>query len=111
MVVMLSPRETARRLPQVIIGLYLFGAGIALMVAGDLGLAPWDVFHEGVADQTSWSIGSIIIGTSVVVLIGFVALGERVGLGTILNIFLIGLAVDGTLHFLETPNDSSAGWR
>ena len=103
MVVMLSPRETARRLPQVIIGLYLFGAGIALMVAGDLGLAPWDVFHQGVADQTGWSIGSVIIGTSVAVLIGFLALGERVGLGTVLNIFLIGLAVDGTLRFVDTP--------
>lgn len=108
MIVMLSPRETARRLPQVIIGLYLFGAGIALMVAGNLGLAPWDVFHQGVADQTGWSIGSVIIGTSFVVLVGFIALGERVGLGTILNIFMIGLAVDGTLHFVETPESLGA---
>lgn len=99
-----SPQETMRRLPQVLVGLYLFGAGIALMIAGDLGLAPWDVFHQGVSDQTGWSIGSVIIGTSVVVLIGFLALGERVGLGTLLNIVLIGLAVDATLVVLDTPD-------
>jgi uncharacterized membrane protein YczE len=100
----LGPGETARRLPRVVVGLILFGIGIALMVEGDLGLAPWDVFHKGVAEQTGWSIGSIIVITSGVVVLGFLALGERLGLGTILNAFMIGIVVDVALPLLPTPD-------
>ncbi len=51
-VLLLGADETARRLPRVLLGLVLFGIGITLMIEGDLGLAPWDVFHKGVAQQT-----------------------------------------------------------
>lgn len=101
---LLSPSETVRRLPRVIVGLIFFGVGIALMVEGDLGLAPWDVFHKGVASQTGSSIGMVIIATSIVVVFGFLALGERLGLGTILNAVMIGLVVDASLPLLPTPS-------
>ncbi len=86
------------------VGLILFGVGIALMVEGDLGLAPWDVFHKGVATQVGWSIGTVLILTSIVVVFGFLALGERLGLGTILNAVVIGLVVDASLPLLPTPS-------
>lgn len=101
---LLSPAETARRLPRVLLGLVLFGVGIALMVEGDLGLAPWDVFHKGVAQQLHWSIGAVLILTSIVVVVGFLALGERLGIGTILNAVIIGLVVDASLPILPTPS-------
>ncbi len=96
-------RETLRRLPQVVLGLWLFGTGIAMMVAADLGLPPWDVFHQGVADTVGVSLGTVIIATGAVLVLAFVPLGERVGLGTILNAALIGIAVDVTLGWLRHP--------
>ncbi len=107
-VLLLGADETARRLPRVLLGLVLFGIGITLMIEGDLGLAPWDVFHKGVAQQTGWSIGSIIVITSGVVVLGFLALGERLGLGTVLNAFLIGIVVDVSLPLIPTPEAFAA---
>lgn len=101
---LVGPADTVRRLPQVLLGLVLFGVGIALMIEGDLGLAPWDVFHKGVASQTSLSIGTVLIFTSVVVVIGFLALGEKLGLGTVLNAVVIGLVVDLSLPLLPSPD-------
>lgn len=101
--------ETLRRAPRVLLGLVLFGIGIALMVAADLGLGPWDVFHKAVSDLTGINIGRILILTSLAVMVGFVALGERMGLGTVLNTFVIGLTLDRFLPLLGTP--SAMWWR
>jgi uncharacterized membrane protein YczE len=97
-------RDTVRRLPRVCGGLVLFGVGIAMMVAGDLGLGPWDVFHQGLADLSGIDIGLIIILVGVVVLAGFIPLREKVGLGTLLNAVLIGLTVNLVLRVLEEPD-------
>jgi len=96
-------RETLRRLPQVVLGLWLFGIGISMMVAADLGLPPWDVFHQGVAQTAGVSLGTVIIVTGIVLVLAFVPLKERLGLGTILNAVLIGIAVDTTLLWLPRP--------
>lgn len=98
-----SLAEARRRVPLVLAGLVLFGIGIALMVRADLGLAPWDVFHQGVAGRTGLPIGTVVILTGLVVLVGFVPLGERIGLGTVLNAVVIGLVVDATLAVLDRP--------
>jgi len=95
---------TLRRLPQVLFGLALFGVGIAMMVVGNLGLGPWDVFHQGVADLTGLSIGTVIIGTGAVVVLAFIPLKEQLGLGTILNAIVIGLAADAALSVLTEPD-------
>ena len=93
-----------RRLPQVVFGLWLFGTGIALMVAGDLGMGPWDVFHQGVARCTGAALGTVIMGTGALVTLAFLPLRESLGLGTILNALLIGVSVDWTLTWLTTPD-------
>lgn len=92
--------EILRRLPRVTLGLFFFGAGIALMVEADLGLGPWDVFHQGVEGKTGIAIGNVIIITSVFVLLGFIPLREKLGLGTLMNVVLIGLSVNLTLALL-----------
>lgn len=96
-------RETLRRLPQVLCGLWLFGTGIAMMAVADLGLPPWDVFHQGVAETAGVSLGTVIIVTGVLLVIVFVPLKERLGLGTILNAVLIGISVDTTMQWLQQP--------
>lgn len=105
MLLLLPWRDTLRRVPQVLVGLALFGVGIALMVRGDLGLGPWDVFHKGVSARTGWSIGSVIIGTGLLVALLFIPLKEQWGLGTLLNAFVIGLSADATLAVIGEPGD------
>lgn len=92
--------ETLRRLPALLLGLYVFGAGIAFMVEADLGLGPWDVFHQGVSDLTGLSIGRVINVVAFLVVLLFIPLKEKLGLGTILNALLIGVSADVTSDLL-----------
>jgi uncharacterized membrane protein YczE len=102
--------ETRRRLPQLVVGLVICGVGIATMVAGDLGLGPWDVFHQGVTDRTGIPIGTVTILVGAVVLICWIPLHERLGAGTVLNMLLIGITVDAVLLVLDTPGSHVARW-
>ena len=95
--------ELRRRLPRLLAGLLLFGVGIALMVRADLGLAPWDVLHQGVSERTGVAIGNVTILTGVVVLLLWIPIRERPGVGTVLNVVVIGLVVDGTLVLVDAP--------
>ena len=98
------PKERfGRRLAQLIPGLVLFGVGIALMVSADLGLSPWQVFHQGVAESVGVAMGTITIITGFVVLLGWIPLRERFGLGTILNVAIIGNVLNVALSLL--PDD------
>jgi uncharacterized membrane protein YczE len=95
-----------RRLAQLYAGLVLFGASMALQIRAGLGLDPWDVFHQGVADRTGLSFGTVVILTGAVVLLGWVPLRQRPGVGTISNVLVVGVAVDATLALL--PGAGSA---
>lgn len=90
----------ARRLGQLYAGLVLYGVSMALMVRSGLGLNPWDVFHQGLSRQTGISIGtaSILVGAAVLLL--WIPLRQRPGLGTVSNVLVIGLVVDATLALL-----------
>jgi uncharacterized membrane protein YczE len=87
----------ARRLVQLYVGLALYGASSALLVVSGLGLEPWNVLHQGLAELSGLTIGvvSIIVGAAVLLL--WIPLRQRPGLGTVSNVFVVGLAVDGTL--------------
>jgi uncharacterized membrane protein YczE len=90
----------ARRLIQLYAGLVLFGASIALMIRAELGLSSWDVLHAGLAERTGLRFGWIVIGISAFVLLLWIPLHQRPGLGTLSNVVLVGLAVDATLALL-----------
>lgn len=90
------PARLARLLP----GLVLFGASVALMVHADLGLASWDVFHQGLANRTGLPIGSATIVVSLAVLVLWIPLRQRPGIGTVCNALLVGLSMDATLAVL-----------
>ncbi|MEV0714875.1 hypothetical protein [Asanoa sp. NPDC050611] len=93
-----------RRLVQLFVGLALYGASMALMIEAALGLDPWDVFHQGLASRIGLSFGTIVIIVGAVVLLLWIPLRQKPGIGTVSNIVLIGLAVDATLAVLPTPD-------
>src|SRR3954466_1273880 len=95
-----------RRLLQLYAGLILYGVSLALQIRAGLGLDPWDVFHQGIANRTGLSFGTIVIMTGAVVLLAWIPLRQRPGLGTISNVLVIGIAVDATLAVL--PHAGSA---
>lgn len=94
----------AERLLRCIFGLALFGLGITLFIRADLGLAPWDVFHKGLSEKIGVSIGSVIIGVGALLLLLWIPLRQRPGIGTILNALEIGLVVDLTKGFIGSPD-------
>jgi uncharacterized membrane protein YczE len=89
-----------RRLTQLYAGLVLYGVSMALLVRSELGVMPWDVLHQGIARHLGWSLGSVTIAVGVLVLLLWIPLRERPGIGTISNVLVIGLAVDATLSVL-----------
>jgi uncharacterized membrane protein YczE len=95
--------ELRHRTPRLLAGLVLCGVGIGLMVRADLGLAPWDVLHQGISQRTGLPQGQVTVLVSFAVLTLWVPLRERPGLGTLANAVVIGLVVDLTLAVLETP--------
>ncbi len=104
----LSAAQTRRRLPRLLLGLVLCGVGLSMLVQADLGLDPWDVLHQGVSDHTGIPIGTVSILTGAVVLLSWIPLRERIGLGTMLNVVLIGLTMDATLSVLDEPRAMAA---
>jgi uncharacterized membrane protein YczE len=95
------------RLWRLLVGLLAFGFGIALMVHADLGLGPWDVLHQGLSERTGIPIGTVGILVGVLVLLLWIPIRERPGIGTVLNVIVIGVVIDLTLLVLDTP-DSTA---
>lgn len=83
-----------RRLLQLYLGLTAYGVSMWLMLKSDLGLMPWDVLHQGVALQGGWSMGRVAVATSFVVLLAWIPIRQKPGLGTISNAILIGLVFD-----------------
>lgn len=99
-----SPRMGVR-LAQLVGGLLLFGGSLALLVRSRLGLDPWDVFHQGLSVASGLSIGVCTILAGVVVLLLWIPLRQRPGLGTIANVVLVGFSLDAVL-LLIPPTDS-----
>jgi uncharacterized membrane protein YczE len=102
-VAQLRAGRLGRRLPQLYVGLVLYGVSLAMMVRADLGLAPWDVLHSGLAGLVPLTIGQVIVVLSFVVLLLWIPLREVPGLGTISNALVIGVALDATLALLDPP--------
>ena len=94
-----------RRLVQLVAGLWLYGASMAMVIRGALGLDPWDVFHAGVMTHVGMSFGEVVIVVGFLVLLLWIPLRQMPGLGTVANVVLIGVATDATLAMLTAPDD------
>jgi uncharacterized membrane protein YczE len=89
-----------RRLTQLYAGLVLFGVSMALMLRAALGLNSWDVLHQGIAARTDLRFGVVVIAVSALVLVLWIPLRQRPGIGTVSNVLVVGLAVDATMVVL-----------
>ncbi len=96
-------RSLALRLVRLYAGLTGFGVSVALMVRARLGLDPWDVLHQGIARHLGVQIGWVVIGVSAVVLLAWIPLRQRPGLGTLSNAVLVGLVVNAALGWIPSP--------
>lgn len=105
-----SSAELVRRVPRVIVGLVLFGLGVAFTVVSELGLSPWEVFHQGISRRTGVPLGMVGIAIGALVLFGWIPLREKIGIGTVLNVMIIGVVIDISLLILP-EQAGSAVWR
>lgn len=87
-------RDWYRRVPRMLVGLVILALAVVLALRANLGLAPWDVLHQGLGDLLGIPIGTTAILVGVVVLTLWIPLRERPGLGTIANMVLVGLCID-----------------
>lgn len=103
-VAQLRAGRLGRRLPQLAVGLVLYGVSLGLMVRGNVGLAPWDVLHSGLIRHVPITLGMAVVLMSFVVLLFWIPLREQPGIGTIANALLVGLSADATLWLLDEPH-------
>lgn len=107
---MLLPAPRVHRLTQLTLGLVLFGVSLAMLVAADLGLDPWDVFHQGIAETLELRLGLVVVATSFVVLALWIPLRERPGIGTLMNAVLVGLVFELTIGVIGDPSSLPGRW-
>jgi len=93
------------RLARLVVGLLLYGFTMALMVQSGLGLDPWDVFHQGLTHHVPLTFGQVVIVVGGIVLLLWIPLRQRPGIGTVLNVLLIGLAADAGIALIAAPSE------
>ena len=107
----LPPRSVLiRRVPRVLVGFVMLGAGIAFTAISELGLSPWGVFSQGISRRTGIPLGTAVILTGAAVLVLWIPLKEKMGIGTIMNVTIIGAVIDSSLWILPEEAGSTA-WR
>lgn len=106
MFIPVSGKNLRRRLVQLNVGLVLFGVGIALMLQSELGLPPWDVLHQGLTEELGLTVGIWSIIISFVVLLLWLPLRERYGIGTVLNAIIIGVVIDLAALVIPQPEST-----
>lgn len=104
-----SPRDLVERIGQLLIGLFLYGAALGLMVRGGIGVAPWDVLALGIVESLGIGYGLVTVLVSIVVLLLWIPLRQRMGLGTLLNALLVGPSADLALAVLPGPGSVWVG--
>ncbi|MEY2467891.1 MAG: hypothetical protein QOF21_589 [Actinomycetota bacterium] len=101
-------REFWSRVPQLVLGLVGVGLGVAMMVDAEVGISPWDVFHQGLHRHTGMSMGTVSILVGLLVFLLWIPLGQRIGAGTALNVLVIGLSINAFLLVPFHPRDTLA---
>ena len=91
------------RLIKLLIGLFVYGIGVAMTVTAQIGIAPWDVFAQGISVQSNLTFGQATVFVSLIVLLTWIPLKVKPGLGSVLNAIMIGLVADWALTWLQTP--------
>jgi len=92
-----------KKLIRLVVGLFLFSVGIVMSVNANLGVAPWDVLHTGITSITDFTLGQVSIGVGIILLIIDYFLDVKIGIGTVLNMVLIGIFIDILMIFNIIP--------
>ena len=98
-------RTAGARGAALLVGLVGYGFSMAMMVRAELGLDPWDVFHQGLAGRTGMTIGAASAVVGVAVLLAWIPLRNRPGIGTIANVVVIAVTVDAGMALLPSPSE------
>lgn len=98
----------ALRIPQLLFGLILYGWSMAMQIEAVLGLDPWDVLHQGIARHVPLTFGQVVIVVGALLLVLWIPLRQMPGLGTVLNVIVIGLAADAGLAIMSQPDSLAA---
>ena len=91
------------RFAKLIFGLFIYGIGVAMMVDAQIGISPWDVFAQGLSIQTGLTFGQATVFVSAMVLLLWIPLRVKPGLGTIMNAILIGVFADLAMPLIPQP--------
>ena len=92
------------RFIKLVVGLLIYGIGVAMTVDAQLGLAPWDVLAQGISKQTTLTFGYATVAVSILVLIAWIPLRVKPGLGSVMNAVMVGLVADLALTYIPTPD-------
>jgi uncharacterized membrane protein YczE len=95
----------ARRLIQLYLGLAAYGVSMAMLLYAQLGLMPWDVLHQGLSLRSGWPMGRMAILVGALVLLAWIPIRQKPGLGTVSNVVVIGLVFDATLAWVGSALD------
>ena len=99
-----TARDLRRRLPQLLVGIVILGVGIALTLQARLGVSPYDVLHQGIARRTGLSVGTVVILVGLVILLFWIPVRQRPGIGTVLNTLSVGVVIDLALRVVPEPD-------
>ncbi len=102
--------ELKRRLPRLFVGLLALGSGTGMMVEAELGVSPYDVLHQGLADLTGLSFGTVVIALGALILLLWIPLGQKFGIGTVINTLVVGLIIDAFLELSPNPDALALRW-
>jgi uncharacterized membrane protein YczE len=105
-----TPGELAVRLPRLLAGIVALAAGVALMLQARLGVSAYDVLHQGLSKVTGLSFGTVVVALGLVILVVWVPIGQRFGLGTIVNTLTVGFIVDVFTGVIPAPGALAARW-
>lgn len=101
---LIPPDRRAYRMVQLQLGLVLYGISDGMILMSGLGANPWDVFHQGLAKHIGLPVGTTVIVVGVAVMLFWIPLRQKPGFGTLSNVVVIGLAMDGAMAWMPTPH-------
>jgi len=105
-----SLAELRRRMPRLVVGLVVLAFGITLILQARLGVSPYDVLHQGLSEVTGLSFGTVVVLLGLVILVVWIPLGQRLGVGTVINTLTIGFMTDAFLELVPEPDKLVWRW-
>jgi len=105
-----SLAELRVRVPRLFTGIVVLSFGVTLIIQARLGVSPYDVLHQGLAKVTGVSFGVVVVALGLLILLAWIPLGQRFGVGTVINTLTVGFIVDAGLQVIGAPDELVLRW-